>query len=56
MSYEISQASQEAQQLKNFNDFFNRCNQVTTGFNAICFFQLTSHTDPENGLRVHFKT
>jgi hypothetical protein len=29
---------------------------VTTGFNAICFFQLTSHTDPENGLQVHFKT
>lgn len=54
MSHEISQASQEAQQLKNFNDFLNRCNQVTTGFNAICFFQLTSHTDPENVLRAHF--
>lgn len=46
--------AKKPQQLKNFNDFFNRRSQVTTGFNAICFFQLTSRTDPENVLQAHF--
>lgn len=49
MSREIFRVSQEAQWFKIFNDFFNRRNQVTTGFNAICFFQLTSHINAAKG-------
>lgn len=49
MSREIPQVSQEAQWFKIFNDFFNRRNQMTTGFNAISFFQLTSHINPAKG-------